>query len=156
MTAETGVPGAHTFWPPSFPHADIDRLVARLQSGEGDGADAERLLLSVTREAQRLRSAVVRLSAARLGAAEEEAHDIMTRAHADAEDVRRRAMKALDDRLDEADHLVRAMRRSFLVEQGVRGHFPPDAPLDDDPESFLTDDARPENESGEPGQDGTP
>ncbi|WP_229052996.1 hypothetical protein [Aeromicrobium sp. Leaf350] len=153
MSSSSGVPGAHTFWPPSFPHADIDRLVERLDSGAGDGDDAERLLLAVTREAQRLRSAVVRLSAARLAAAEQEAHDIMTRAHADAEDVRRRALRALDDRLDEADHLVRAMRRSFLVEQKARGHFPPDEPAEDDPESFLDAESA-DGGHDEPGRDG--
>jgi len=113
--------GAPT-WPPSFPHADIDRLVERLESGAGDGADAEELLLSITREAQRLRSAVVRLSAARLSSAEQEASTILVEARSNADDIRRRALRALDDRLDEADQIVRAMRRSFLVEHRLRGH----------------------------------
>ncbi len=126
MTEGTTTEGRFGQWPPSFPHADIDRLVERLGAGEGDVEDAERLLLTITREAQRLRSSVVRLSAARLTAAEHEAHEIITLAHADAEDVRRRALRALDDRLDESDALVRAMRRSFLVEQRLRGSFTTD------------------------------
>jgi hypothetical protein len=124
-----------TPWPPSFPHADIDRLVERLETGAGDTADAEELLLSITREAQRLRSAVVRLSAARLSSAEQEASTILVEARTSADDIRRRALRALDDRLDEADQIGRAMRRSFLVEHRLRGH------VGLDPHGIAEDDA---------------
>lgn len=109
-------------WPDRFPHEEIDELIGRL-SDAGAHATVEetgRLLQLITREAERLRRAVVRLSVARLSAAEQEAHDILDDAKAWADEVRARALQALDDRLDEADRLTRAMRQSFWVEGRLR------------------------------------
>lgn len=111
-----------TSWPPQFPHTEIDELIQRLSDGADAGAeDAERLLQLIAREAERLRRTVTKLSVSRLSAAEREAHEIVSRANDHADDVRNRALTVLDDRLDEADTVVRAMRRSFLVEHRLRG-----------------------------------
>lgn len=123
-------PADTTSWPPQFPHTEIDDLIQRLTDGaDADAKDAERLLQLIAREAHRLRQTVTKLSVSRLSAAEREAYEIVSRANADADDVRNRALTVLDDRLDEADSVVRAMRRSFLVEHRLRGSSP-QAPRD--------------------------
>lgn len=110
-------------WPPGFPHSQIDGLVDRLRHGRtSDPQEAARLLQLVAREAQRLRSAVVRLSVARLSAAEREAAGIVAEAQARADEIRSMALHTVDHRLDEAERLMTAMRRAFLVEHSLAGN----------------------------------
>lgn len=101
-------------WPPHFPHRHIDGLIAELEVAESlDTAEATELLALVAVEAQRLRATVVRLSAARLSAAEREANAIVADAHSHAESLRALAMDVLVHRLDEAETLMAALRQTF-------------------------------------------
>lgn len=114
---EEKVPGESP-WPPSFPHAAIDALLERLRNpSEADAGTAAELLLLIASEAQRLRSTVLRLSTARLAAAEQEALAIVEEAHRHAGDVRALALEALDQRLDEGDRLVAAAREAMRMER---------------------------------------
>lgn len=109
-------------WPPSFPHAEIDALLEKLIKGtEADNTDAEELLRLIGREAQRLRTAVVRLSSARLSAAEVEAYEIRTDAEKQAHDVRQRALAELNSRILEAEDLAAATQRSRPTERRKLG-----------------------------------
>lgn len=110
-------------WPSSFPHREIEDLISTVGDARTtDPDDAARLLAHVAREAQRLRTTVARLSAARVARAEQEAGDIIALAHSQADEVRRLALRAVDDRLDESEQLIRSMRRAFLVEHLVSGN----------------------------------
>jgi hypothetical protein len=109
-------------WPPNFPHADIDALLERLEHAAADPAEARDLLALVAQEAQRLRGTVVRLSAARLSAAEREAHAIVSDAQASAAALRSAALEALDARLDEAERLTAAARDALGIERRRAGH----------------------------------
>jgi hypothetical protein len=112
-------------WPPHFPHADIDALLTRLERATGaDPAEARDLLALVAQEAQRLRTTVVRLSAARLSAAEREASTIVADAQASAATLRSAALEALDARLNEAERLTAAAREALGVERRRAGHRP--------------------------------
>lgn len=105
-------------WPPAFPHREIDALAARLeQGGPGDRTDAFTLLALVAKEAQRLRATTVRLSAAKLAEADREAREILARAHGHADALRSEGLAALNDRLDEAERLLSALRESFVAER---------------------------------------
>lgn len=107
-------PDSGEAWPPSFPHRHIDGLVARLQeAGDLDAEDAGELLSLVAVEAQRLRTTVAQLSAARLSAAEREASEIVADAHNRAEAVRKLAMSILVRRLDDAEALMTALRHTY-------------------------------------------
>lgn len=111
-------------WPATFPHAEIDALLRRLDAGEQgdvDRADAARLLRLIGQEAQRLRTSVTQRSMERLDQAEREAAEVLARAHADAERVRRLALRAVEDRLDETEVLFSAMRRAFTVDHSIAG-----------------------------------
>lgn len=110
-------------WPPYFPHSEIDALVNRLKdASNADANDAIELLQAIAREAQRLRSAVIRLSVERLAAAEHEANEIVSAAQDRANSVRALALQTVDNRLDEAEQLQRSMRRAFLVEHHLSGN----------------------------------
>jgi hypothetical protein len=111
-------------WPPNFPHADIDALLERLEHAADAAPEARDLLALVAQEAQRLRGTVVRLSAARLSAAEREAHAIVSDAQASAAALRSAALEALDARLDEAERLTAAAREALGVERRRAGHRP--------------------------------
>jgi hypothetical protein len=116
-------------WPPSFPHADIDALLERLGQAPGidaagDSGEACDLLALVAQEAQRLRGTVVRLAAARLSAAEREAHAIISDAQASAAALRAAALEALEARLDEAERLTTAARDALGIERRRAGLGP--------------------------------
>lgn len=114
-----GEEGAETIgdWPPHFPHREIDALLARVDgAGQLSAEEATQLLGLVAREAQRLRSTVVRLSATKLSEADQEARAILADADAEAKSLRRAGLSVLDDRLDEAEHLLASMRAAFKVE----------------------------------------
>lgn len=105
-------------WPPHFPHADIDELLAQLsERDQGDPERARELLALIAQEAQRLRSTVVRLSAARLSAAEREAAAIVADAQATARALRAAALEVLDARLDEAERLTTSVRDALSIER---------------------------------------
>ncbi len=107
-----------TAWPPNFPHAGIDALLERIERlHEADADTVVELLLLIAREAQRLRTTVLRLSTERLSAAEREARAILEEAHRHAWDLRALALSTLDDRLDEADRLLAAVRETVRVER---------------------------------------
>lgn len=113
-----GGPGQDDPWPPHFPHADIDALLERLERTAGlDPRETRDLLGMVAQEAQRLRSTVVRLSAARLTAAEREAAAIVAEAHASASALRAAALEVLDARLDEAERLTASVRDALNIER---------------------------------------
>lgn len=123
-------------WPATFPHAEIDALLRRLDSADAGGgganrSDAARLLRLIGQEAQRLRTSVTQRSMERLDEAEREAADVLARAHADAERVRRLALRAVEDRLDETEVLFSAMRRAFTVDHSIAGSTldPPRGPV---------------------------
>lgn len=120
-------------WPATFPHAEIDELLRRLDAGESGRAEAQRLLRLIGQEAQRLRTSVTQRSMERLDAAEREAADVLAKAHADAERVRRLALRAVEDRLDETEVLFSAMRRAFTVDHTIAGVTlePPRSPEED-------------------------
>lgn len=100
-------------WPPSFPHAAIDALLEKLEKdADAESTDAEELLQLIGREAQRLRTAVVRLSSAQLSEAESEAHRIRTDAEKQAHAVRKMALAELNSRIAEAEELAAATQRS--------------------------------------------
>lgn len=106
-------------WPPSFPHAAIDTLMERIERAhELDPATATELLMLIAREAQRLRTTVVRLSSARLAAAEQEAQAILDEAARHAGHLRALALDTLDRRLDEGDRLLAAVRQAIRTERG--------------------------------------
>jgi hypothetical protein len=112
------VPNGDDPWPPHFPHADIDALLDRLERAEDVDPDSARDLLAlVAQEAQRLRSTVVRLSAARLSAAEREAATIIADAQTSARALRAAALDLLDARLDEAERLTTAVREALSIER---------------------------------------
>lgn len=125
MTRDTGdgpTASEEPTWPPRFPHSRIDELLTRLESSSTmDHEDALELLQSVVREAERLRTAVVRLSVERLSAAEREAHEIVTTAQTSADSVRSLALQTVGNRLDEAEQISRAMRMAFLSESRIGG-----------------------------------
>lgn len=101
-------------WPPAFPHATIDRLLARLRDTDSlDTKEYRDLLLLVGQEAERLRSTVVRLALARLSAAEDEAHTIRVEAETQASALRTAALETVNSRLDEADRLMAAVRSAL-------------------------------------------
>ncbi|NYG58547.1 hypothetical protein BJ980_001470 [Nocardioides daedukensis] len=104
-------------WPPHFPHSEIDRLIDDLHDvASARPEDAGQLLQLIAKEAQRLRTAVVRLSVARIREAECEAELILSAAHERVSVVRQLSLEALGSRLEEADDLMVAMRRAFLTE----------------------------------------
>lgn len=104
-------------WPPQFPHLAIDDLVERLErASELDVEEACALLGLIAKEAQRLRATVVRLSAAKLSEADREARTIVQDAVVQADTMRALGLTALNDRLDEADHLLAGMREAFATE----------------------------------------
>lgn len=105
-------------WPPSFPHGAVDALLRQVERArEGDTDAAVALLTQVAREAQRLRATVVRLSAARLSAAEREAEAILAEAQQRADELRALALQTLTRRLDEAETLTAALRAMVGVER---------------------------------------
>jgi len=109
-------------WPPRFPHDAIDVLLRRVERAEeADTASAVALLTQVAREAQRLRATVVRLSAARLSAAEREARVIVAEAQQRADELRALALETLTRRLDEAEMLTAAVRAMIAVERDALG-----------------------------------
>lgn len=115
-------PSADDPWPPNFPHAAIDALLERVQSASAaDTGPAVELLALIAREAQRLRSTVLRLSTARLATAEQEARVIVEEAHRHADDVRALALATLDERLDEGDRLIAAVRETIRMERRIAG-----------------------------------
>lgn len=104
-------------WQPTFPHREIDSLIERLQTGQSqDQVDAFLLLSLVAKEAQRLRATVARLTAAKLAAADKEAREIVTSAQGHADAIRAASLAALNDRLNEADHVLSAVRAALKVE----------------------------------------
>ena len=104
-------------WPPFLPHREIDLLIERLESGASDDpGDGYRLLTLVAKEAQRLRTMVLRLSTAKLSEAEREARSIIAEALGQADAMRAAALSVLDARLDEADQVLAVMRDSFRTE----------------------------------------
>lgn len=112
-------------WPPNFPHREIDALLARLDEVDALSAEeATELLGLVAREAQRLRATVVRLSASKLSEADQEARAIVADALAQAKSMRSLGLSVLDDRLDEADHLLSSMRAAFRVELRAANQTP--------------------------------
>lgn len=112
-------------WPPHFPHREIDALLARLDHVDALSVDeATELLGMVAREAQRLRATVVRLSATKLSEADQEARAIVADAQAQAKSMRSLGLSVLDDRLDEADHLLSSMRAAFRVELRAASQSP--------------------------------
>lgn len=113
----TTTAGADEGWPPSFPHPLIDELIERLDDSEGlDHAGLAELLALVSREAQRMRSTVVRLSAEKLSAADREADQILEAAIEQAAAIRSLGVTALESRLDEADALSRGLRHAVRSE----------------------------------------
>lgn len=104
-------------WPPFLPHREIDQLIERLERGTSDDpSDGYRLLTLVAKEAQRLRSLVLRLSTAKLSEADREARSIISEALGHADAMRAAGLAVLDSRLDEADQVLAVMRDSFRTE----------------------------------------
>lgn len=107
-------------WPPNFPHAAIDTLLERIEHAhELDPATATELLLLTAREAQRLRATVLRLSTARLSAAEQEAQAVVEEAHRHAGHLRELALETLERRLDESDRLLAAVRDTIRTDRRI-------------------------------------
>lgn len=116
-TAHEGSTGDHSTWPPSFPHSAIDELIERLERAHAlSPEDAAALIAMVAKEAQRLRSAVVRLSMQKLSSADNEAREIVEEALSQAGSLKALGLTALERRLDEADRLQAGMRRAFRSE----------------------------------------
>lgn len=110
-------PAPDPTWAPHVPHRQIDALIDRLAMGETtDPAEAYRLLGMVAKEAQRLRTMVVRLSTAKLADADREARFIVAEALGHADAMRSVGLSVLNTRLDEADRLLATMREAFRVE----------------------------------------
>lgn len=104
-------------WPPFIPHREIDLLIERLETGaSADPGDGYRLLTLVAKEAQRLRTMVLRLSTAKLSEADREARSIIAEALGQADAMRAAALTVLDSRLDEADQVLAVMRDAFRTE----------------------------------------
>ncbi|MBM9459513.1 hypothetical protein JK386_06330 [Nocardioides sp. zg-536] len=104
-------------WPPFVPHREIDQLVDRLESGLAvDPGEAFRLLGLIAKEAQRLRTLVLRLSSAKLSEADREARAIVAEALRQADAMRSAGLEALEARLDEADEVIATMREAFRTE----------------------------------------
>ncbi len=104
-------------WPPHVPHREIDALIDRLQTGQTvDRGEAYQLLRMVAKEAERLRSMSLRLSTAKLAAAEREARSIVSEALGQAEQLRTVGLSVLNNRIDESDRLLSTLREAFRVE----------------------------------------
>lgn len=107
-------------WPPTFPHLEIDDLLARLrESALSDPKEVAVLLGLVSKEAQRLRTTVVRLSLERLSHADEQAEAILREALDQSAALRRMGLEVLGDRLDEADRITAGMRALLGVEEAT-------------------------------------
>ena len=107
-------------WSPEFPHRALDRLAEQLERAhEVDPAEAAELVRMVAREAQRLRSTVVRLSVEKLSTADREARIILQDAVKRAEDLKALGLSTLEQRLDEADGLLVGLRNAFHAELGA-------------------------------------
>ena len=104
-------------WPVHFPHAELDELLERVANLGADSDEVGRSLLLIGREAQRLRSTVMRLSAARLSAADEQANRIVRNAQEQAQTLCTGALQALESRLAEADSISAAVREVIRVER---------------------------------------
>lgn len=103
-------------WPTQFPHVELDALLRQIAEPNTEREDLERVVLLVGREAQRLRSTVMRLSAARLSAADEQARDIVRAAQNNADSLRVFALEMLQNRLTEADVISAAVRAAVGLE----------------------------------------
>jgi hypothetical protein len=104
-------------WPPHVPHIEIDALIDRLDRGMTlEPAEAYLLIRQVAKEAQRLRTLVVRLSTAKLAEADREARSIVAEALGHADAMRSVGLSVLNTRLDEADRVLATLRASFQVE----------------------------------------
>lgn len=124
-------------WPTLFPHVELDALLRQIASPSTDRDDLERVILLVGREAQRLRSTVMRLSAARLSAADEQARNIVRAAQENADDLRGFALETLESRLAEADAISAAVRAAVRLESRLLDESEAPVPnlWSDDPES---------------------
>lgn len=114
--ADTPTDSPPADWPAQFPHVELDALLKQIAGPNTDREDLERVILLVGREAQRLRSTVMRLSAARLTAADEQARSIIRAAQDSADDLRGLALETLRERLTEADVISSAVRAAIHLE----------------------------------------
>lgn len=107
-------------WAPEFPHRALDKLAKRLENADDlEPTDAAELVRLVAREAQRLRSTVVRLSMEKLSTADREAQMILQDALKRADDLKALGLSTLEQRLDEADELLVGLRSAFHTELGA-------------------------------------
>lgn len=105
-------------WPPHVPHREIDALIESLRGvGSAGPVEAHRLLRLVAKEAERLRALSLRLTSAKLAEADREASSIIAEAVGHADSMRSLSLSVLNNRLDESERLIAALREAFRVER---------------------------------------
>ncbi|HWJ11934.1 MAG TPA: hypothetical protein VNS46_21305 [Nocardioides sp.] len=112
-----GDPVGRPTWPSFLPHQEIDALLEQVENADAvDPAEAARLVLLISKEAQRLRVMALRMATERLAEADREASDILSEALSHADSMRTIGLATLNTRLDEAEQLMATVREAFRVQ----------------------------------------